>query len=81
MLITDKGVANSVILDNFLTPLKAAEISVSIFDEVEYNPTVHTVDKAVEQFKGEGCEGIIGVGGLLIVAAKSIIFSPWKKRK
>jgi alcohol dehydrogenase class IV len=62
-LITDKGVANSGTLDYFLEPLNQADIATIIFDDVEYNPTVQTVDKASEQFRNDGCDGVIAVGG------------------
>ena len=62
-LITDKGVANSGTLDYLLRPLKDAGIAAIIFDDVEYNPTVQTVDKAAKQFRDEDCDGVISVGG------------------
>ncbi|UCE56011.1 MAG: iron-containing alcohol dehydrogenase [Desulfobacterales bacterium] len=62
-LITDKGVANSGTLEFLLRPLKDAGIAAIIYDDVEYNPTVQTVDKAAQQFRDEACEGVISVGG------------------
>ena len=62
-LITDKGVANSGTLDYLLRPLKDAGIAAIIYDDVEYNPTVQTVDKAAKQFRDEDCDGVISVGG------------------
>jgi alcohol dehydrogenase class IV len=62
-LVTDKGVVNSGTLEYLLKPLKAAGIDSIIFDDVEYNPTVQTVDKAAEQFRNENCNGVIAVGG------------------
>ena len=62
-LVTDKGVANAGTLDYLLNPLKAAGIDSIVFDDVEYNPTVQTVDKAAEQFRNENCDGVIAAGG------------------
>jgi alcohol dehydrogenase class IV len=62
-LITDQGVADSGTLDYLLKPLKEAGIDSIIFPEVEYNPTIQTVDKATEHFKNENCDGVIAVGG------------------
>jgi alcohol dehydrogenase class IV len=62
-LVTDKGVANSGTLDYLLKPLKDAGIDSIIYDDIEYNPTVQTVDKAAEQFRNENCDGVIAVGG------------------
>jgi len=62
-LITDQGVADSGTLDYLLKPLKEAGIDSIIFPEVEYNPTIQTVDRATEQFKNENCDGVIAAGG------------------
>jgi alcohol dehydrogenase class IV len=62
-LVTDKGVANSGTLDYLLKPLKDAGINSIIYDDVEYNPTVQTIDKAAKKFRDEGCDGVISVGG------------------
>jgi alcohol dehydrogenase len=62
-LVTDKGVANSGTLDFLLKSLEDAGINSIIYDDVVYNPTVQTVDKAAEQFRNEKCDGVIAVGG------------------
>jgi alcohol dehydrogenase len=63
LLVTDRGVADSGTLDYLLKPLNAAGIDSIIFDDVEYNPTIQTVDRAAEQFRKENCDGVIAVGG------------------
>jgi alcohol dehydrogenase len=62
-IVTDAGVAKSGVLDQVLAPLKDAGVATAIFDEVEPNPTVQTVDKAAERFAREGCDGVIALGG------------------
>jgi alcohol dehydrogenase class IV len=62
-IVTDEGVAKSGALDRILTSLKDKGISTIIFDEVEPNPTTQSVDRAAEQFKKEGCDGVIALGG------------------
>nr|NIO07943.1 iron-containing alcohol dehydrogenase [Deltaproteobacteria bacterium] len=62
-IVTDAGVANSGVLDRVLPLVKDAAITTVIFDEVEFNPTVRTVEKAFKQFSGEGCDGVIALGG------------------
>jgi alcohol dehydrogenase class IV len=62
-LITDQGVAGSGALNHVLASLKHVGIAMTVFDEVEYNPTVQTVDKAVRQFQEQNCDGVIAVGG------------------
>ena len=58
-MITDKGVSGAGVIDCLLPPLKAAGIDVVIFNDVEPNPTVQTVDKAFRQYAHENCQGII----------------------
>jgi alcohol dehydrogenase class IV len=62
-LVTDKGVADSGTLDYLLKPLKDAGINSIIYEDITYNPTVQSVDRAAEQFKNENCDGVIAVGG------------------
>jgi alcohol dehydrogenase len=63
LIVTDEGVAKSGVLDRILTPLQEAGVATLMFDEVEPNPTIQTVDRAAEQFKREGCDGVIAMGG------------------
>jgi alcohol dehydrogenase len=62
-IVTDQGVAKSGVLNRILTPLKEAGVATVVFDEVESNPTVQTVEKAAEQFKSGSCNAVIAVGG------------------
>ena len=63
LLVTDSGVTMSGVVDCLLTPLKAAGVTISVFDQLEYNPTIKTADKAFSQYSHDGCDGVIGVGG------------------
>ena len=62
-IITDKGVASTNILDCLMAPLKKIGIQITVFDEVEVNPTVQTVDRAFAQYSDQNCEGVIAIGG------------------
>jgi alcohol dehydrogenase class IV len=62
-IITDAGVTKAGVLDKLLPLLKDTGIVAAVFDEIEANPTVSSVDKAFELFSGEGCDGVIAVGG------------------
>ena len=63
LVVTDRGVAGSGVLDQILTSLKEAGLSVVVFDEVEPNPRVQTADRAAEQFARLGCNGVVALGG------------------
>lgn len=62
-IITDTGVVSSGVLDKILAPLKEAGIAALVFDTVEPNPTIQTVDCAAEQYAQADCDGIIALGG------------------
>jgi alcohol dehydrogenase class IV len=62
-VITDPGVASSGVLEQVLNQLKNSAISWTVFDQVEVNPTVNTVDKAAAAYKDEACQGVIALGG------------------
>ena len=62
-VITDPGVASSGVLEQVLDQLKKSGIEWTVFDQVEVNPTVQTADSAADQYKREGCDGIIALGG------------------
>jgi alcohol dehydrogenase class IV len=62
-IVTDSGVAKSGVLDRILGPLRDADIGGAVFEEVEPNPTIQTVERAAEQFGKQGCDGVIAVGG------------------
>ena len=69
LIVTDKGIVNSGILDKVLKQTENAEV----FDEIEANPKSDTVDKAGEIARKLKPDLIIGLGGgSPLDAAKSI---------
>ena len=63
LLVTDKGVRAAGILDVVADQIKGAGISFEVFEEVEPNPSVETVEKAFGVFMESKCEAIVAVGG------------------
>jgi choline dehydrogenase len=63
MLVTDKGLVNAGLVDEATKSLKAGNLDYVLFDGVVANPPIALVDEAAEQFKAEGCDGLIGFGG------------------
>ncbi len=59
MLITDKGVAAAGLLDEARKHLENA----FVFDGVRANPDIELVSEASELYKGEGCDGLVALGG------------------
>lgn len=63
LLITDKGIINAGLLNNFEKSLKSAKIQYAIFDEVEPEPSFKTVGKCSDIVKKEKAQMLIGIGG------------------
>ena len=62
LICTDKGIVDIGILDN-LRSLLSNEFTLTIFDQTPANPTEEAVNTALQLFKTEDCDGIIGLGG------------------
>jgi alcohol dehydrogenase class IV len=72
LVVTDKGVAGSGVLERVLAALQPSDLDVRVFDHVEPNPTEANITEGVHRFR-EGCDFLIGVGGgSPIDAAKAI---------
>ncbi len=63
LLITDKGLVRAGLAGEVEAILRAAGIDHVCFDEVIANPPIALVDRAAEQYRREGCDGLIGLGG------------------
>jgi alcohol dehydrogenase class IV len=63
LLVTDKGVVTSGILDQVATQLKAANLDYAVFDGVASNPIEDNVIAGVACYKKENCDCTIAVGG------------------
>lgn len=60
-------------LEDCICALENEDIKYKIFDEVEQNPSIETIEKAISQYKKENIEFILAVGGgSAIDAAKAI---------
>jgi choline dehydrogenase len=63
MLVTDKGLVSTGLVNEAANTLKAGNVDYVLFDGVVANPPIELVDEAAELFKSEGCDGLIGFGG------------------
>jgi len=63
LIITDKGVIQSGLLEGIEKSLQSAGLPFVIFDGVEPDPRIEVVEKSVEKAKKEGIDLIIGLGG------------------
>lgn len=72
-VVTDKGVINAGILKGILYSIKKENIEYELFNEIESDPDIDTINYAAELAKKLSCDIIIGVGGgSAMDAAKAI---------
>lgn len=63
LIVTDKNLVASGVLDPILEELRAANLSVEVFDGVEPNPTDLNVESGAEMLKELGDAVIVPIGG------------------
>jgi 4-hydroxybutyrate dehydrogenase len=61
LIVTDRGIAAAGLLERLYAVLGTRPRSV--FDEVPPNPTEEAALRALDQYRSEGCHGLIGFGG------------------
>jgi len=62
-IVTDKTLIENMPLMKGVIKQVESSFEVSIFDDIEENPSFETVDKAARYFESKACEWIIGIGG------------------
>jgi alcohol dehydrogenase len=63
LVVTDDGVLRAGIAGHVLNALSAAKVNGVVFDGVERNPSIETVERAAALYRARGCTGIVAVGG------------------
>ena len=63
LLVTDKGLASSDIIQNSLSKLKQNSFEVILYSNVIGNPTGTNVDEGVGIYRKKNCDGVIAFGG------------------
>ncbi|MBN2401362.1 MAG: iron-containing alcohol dehydrogenase [Spirochaetes bacterium] len=63
LVVTDKVLMGIRLLDPMLKKLKAAGINYVIYDGVQPNPTIPSIEEARSLYVENGCQGIIAFGG------------------
>ncbi|WP_223567790.1 iron-containing alcohol dehydrogenase [Agrobacterium tumefaciens] len=63
LFVTDPGLRQLGLCDPALASLAAAGIAVTLYDSVEADPSLATVQAAVDVAKAAGVSGVIGFGG------------------
>jgi lactaldehyde reductase len=63
LIVTDATLVKLGVVQPLIDGLKAAGLTVALYDGVVPNPTVKQVDEAYAVFAAEGCDAIVAVGG------------------
>jgi len=63
LLVTDPGVMGAGLLQAGLKGLSQAGVAVTVFSEVEADPPVHVIERAVAMARAAKVNGIVAIGG------------------
>jgi choline dehydrogenase len=63
LLVTDPGVKAAGLLDTALEALRGSDCEPVVFDRVKANPGVELVDAGAAEYKAQGCDGLVAIGG------------------
>ena len=63
LLVTDKGLTKLGLYEDLLKNLEKYDAKVRVFDDVEADPSLKTLEKAINFGREMACTGVIGFGG------------------
>ncbi len=63
LLVTDAGVRAAGLLDTALEALRGSDVEPVVFDKVRANPGVELVDAGAAEYRAQGCDGLVAIGG------------------
>lgn len=63
LIVSDKFLVNSGMVDYVVKPLRALNIDYKVFDDFDASPSIKQVETAHVFMKESGCQGVIGFGG------------------
>src|ERR1700736_5343016 len=63
LLVTDPGVKAAGLLDTALDALRGSDVEPVVFDRVKANPGVELVDAGAAEYRSQGCDGLVAIGG------------------
>jgi len=63
LVVTDKVLMQLKLADGLLESLEQNDVNFTVFDDVQPNPTIESVEKGRKAYKKNKCDGIVGFGG------------------
>ncbi|MCL4458292.1 MAG: iron-containing alcohol dehydrogenase [Chloroflexi bacterium] len=73
LLVTDKGVSEAGLTNGVKSSLRTAGMKFAIFDKVEPNPSIETVEAGLLALRESAAEIIVGVGGGSVIDTSKAI--------
>ena len=72
-IVSDKTIAKLNLISLFVNLLKANNIDYFVFDEVESDPSIETVEKGFKLYSNNSCDSIIAFGGGSVLDCAKVI--------
>ncbi len=63
LLVTDPGVKAAGLLETALEVMRRSDVEPVVFDRVRANPPVALVDEGAGEYRTQGCDGLVAIGG------------------
>ena len=63
LVVTDGGVKAAGLLETALEALRRSDVEPVVFDRVKANPGVELVDAGAAEYRAQGCDGLVAIGG------------------
>ncbi|MCM3711996.1 iron-containing alcohol dehydrogenase [Sporosarcina luteola] len=63
LIVTDKGIVTTGLMDDFLEGLRKEGITFVMYDKTVPNPTIDNIEEALQLYKVNDCQGLVAFGG------------------
>ncbi|AUJ25740.1 iron-containing alcohol dehydrogenase [Virgibacillus dokdonensis] len=73
LIVTDKGLSESGLLDTLCADLQCANIDYAIYDKTVPNPTVRNIEEALTLFCDQQCKAMIALGGGSVIDCAKVV--------
>lgn len=70
---TDKNIMNLNLIGSLLNSLKGNNIEYVVYDDIESDPSIETVEKGFNLYKESNCDSILAVGGGSVIDCAKVI--------
>jgi len=73
LVVCDKNIVKLNLVGSLLNTLKSNNINYHLFDEVESDPSIETVEKGFNMYRDSNCDSIIAMGGGSVLDCAKVI--------